>query len=142
MARCTKYMFTWDDDSSESSDSHQKTTSITTSNSFFVELFLRGTGKQAFLSGQTHNPKLRIRFLPSIELPSLQRTMESSDDTESIWEKLPDVLWPIVGDFIFMEIHEHGDSLRLKMKPSTCFAIVYPGDEEPGVGFIQPCTIS
>jgi hypothetical protein len=53
---------------------------------------------------------------------------------------LPAVLWPIVGDFLFMEITPHGDSLLLIIKPATCYAIIYP-TEENGEGFVQPCII-
>jgi len=61
----------------------------------------------------------------------------------SIWFKLPDVLWPIVGDFIFMEISPHpaSDSIQQKIKPAVAFAIIFPGDES-GEGFVQPCSIS
>ena len=75
------------------------------------------------------------RNLPQHSNSSLQRTM-------SIWHKLPSVLWPIVGDFIFMDIAPHDSGgLRLTIKPAIAYAIIFPGDEQ-GEGFIQPCLIS
>ena len=50
-------------------------------------------------------------------------------------------LWKIVGEYIYMDIKPHEDSLLVTVKPSTCYAIVYPGDEG-GEWFVEPCTIS
>jgi hypothetical protein len=60
---------------------------------------------------------------------------------EPIYNKLPVVLWPIIGDFIFMDIFPHDDSLLLVMKPAKTYAIIFPGDEN-GEGFIEPCLIT
>ena len=54
---------------------------------------------------------------------------------------LPTELWTIIGDFIFMKIHQYGESLLLELKPSEGYAIVYPSDEE-GHYFVEPCLIS
>lgn len=55
---------------------------------------------------------------------------------------LPAELWPIIGDFLFMIItpHEQTQSIKLNIKPSQGYAIIYPGDE-PGEGFVIPCCI-
>jgi hypothetical protein len=60
----------------------------------------------------------------------------------AIWWKLPDVLWPIVGDFIFMKVSPHPptDSIQLKIKPAVAYAIIYPGDEQ-GEAFVHPCVV-
>ena len=58
-----------------------------------------------------------------------------------IFYMLPRELWGIVGDFLFVNIAPDGDSLSMRLKPTKCFCIVYPGDEG-GHGFIQPCVLS
>ena len=54
---------------------------------------------------------------------------------------LPPELWQITGEFIFVDIAPFEDSLLLKIKPATCYAIIYPSDEG-GEWFVEPCQIS
>jgi hypothetical protein len=56
----------------------------------------------------------------------------------SVFDLLPSVLWPIVGDFIFMDVTETEDSIELTIKQVSCYAIVYT-EEGP---FVEPCLIS
>jgi hypothetical protein len=58
-----------------------------------------------------------------------------------IFYMLPTELWGVVGDFLYVTIQPHEDSLSMSLKPTKCFCIVYPGDEN-GEGFIQPCVLS
>ena len=56
----------------------------------------------------------------------------------SIYYFLPQELWPIVGSFIFMDVTEEGDSIRLTVKHASCYIIIYPKDEN-GHSFVEPC---
>ena len=70
---------------------------------------------------------------------SVHMILSLNQNMEPIWHKLPAVLWPIVGEYIFMDIEPHGKTIKLTVKPAVCYLITWPKDE-PGESFVEPCT--
>ena len=57
----------------------------------------------------------------------------------TLWTKLPDELWAMIGDFMFCDLRPHKDSIVVILRPANFYRITF----EEGVAFVEPeCILS